>query len=325
MLGFSSVRLCLISAAVVLAPAATSAAEPFPSKMLRIIVPYAPGGSIDLVARVLAKNIQDSVGQTVIVENKPGAGGALGMDALVRSPADGHTVAIVSDSPITINPHLSKLNYDPLVDLVPVTKVVSSPILLGVNPKAGISSIADLVAASKTKAGGLSYAVSYRGSTSYLAGELLQRDLGIKMQAVPYRGGAPATVAIVAGEVPLGLVDTAAILPMVRSGEVRALGIADPVRSPTMPDIPTLAEAGVPGFSATSWLAVFAPRGTPPDHVARLSAEIAKVLEVPEARKTLLAAGLEPAHSGPDEMLRLVQDGYAKWGNLIQAIGFKPE
>jgi hypothetical protein len=187
MLGFSSVRLCLISAAVVLAPAATSAAEPFPSKMLRIIVPYAPGGSIDLVARVLAKNIQDSVGQTVIVENKPGAGGALGMDALVRSPADGHTVAIVSDSPITINPHLTKLNYDPLVDLVPVTKVVSSPILLGVNPKAGINSIADLVAASKAKAGGLSYAVSYRGSTSYLAGELLQRDLGIKMQARPRR------------------------------------------------------------------------------------------------------------------------------------------
>jgi tripartite-type tricarboxylate transporter receptor subunit TctC len=325
MLGFSSAKLCLIAAAVVLASAATSAAEPFPSKMVRIIVPYAPGGSIDLVARVLAKNIQDSVGQTVIVENKPGAGGALGMDALVRSPADGHTVAIVSDSPITINPHLAKLNYDPLVDLVPVTKVVSSPILLGVNPKAGINSIADLVAASKAKAGGLSYAVSYRGSTSYLAGELLQRELGIKMQAVPYRGGAPATVAIVAGEVPLGLVDTAAILPMVRSGEVRALGIADPVRSPTMPDIPTLAEAGVPNFSATSWLAVFAPRGTPPEAVAKLSAEIAKVLDVPDARKTLLAAGLEPAHSGPDDMFRLVRDGYAKWGNLIQAIGFKPE
>jgi tripartite-type tricarboxylate transporter receptor subunit TctC len=322
MLRLFSVRMWLMSAIVATVPAAPSHAETFPNKIMRIIVPYAPGGSIDLVARVLAKNMQDAVGQTVIVDNKPGAAGAIGIDALIRSAADGHTLVIVSDSPVTINPHLSKLNYDPLVDLVPVTKVVSSPLILGANPKSGINSIADLVAASK-KPEGLNYGVSYRGSTAYLAGELLQRELGIKMQAVPYRGGAPATVAVVAGDVPLALVDTGAMLPMIRSGQVRALGVAEPVRSPTMPDIPTLAEAGVPNFVATSWLAVFAPRGTPADRVATLSSEIAKVLAIPEAQKTLIAAGLEPAPNGPAEMLRIVQQDYAKWGKLIQAIGLK--
>src|SRR6201996_5442260 len=169
-------------------------ADTFPSKTIRIIVPYAPGGSVDLTARVIAKNLQDSVGQSVIVENKPGANAAIGIDALVRSDPDGHNIIILSDSPVTINVHLSRVNYDPLTDLVPITKVVSSPILLAANPKAGIRSIPDLVAAAKARP--LSYAVSYLGSSSYLAGELLKRDLGITMQAVPFHGGLPAAAAI---------------------------------------------------------------------------------------------------------------------------------
>ena len=313
-------RAALLAMATLVAPAH---AETFPSKTIRIIVPYAPGGSIDLTARVIAKNLQDSAGQNVIVENKPGANAAIGIETLMRSDPDGHTLIILSDSPVTINVHLARLNYDPLTDLVPISKVVSSPIVLAASPKAGIASVADLVQAAKAKP--LSYGVAGRGSSSYLAGELLQRQLGIKMQAVPYRGGAPVAVAIASGELPLGLVDTAAILPMINGGQAVALGVAEPVRSRSMPNIPTLREAGVPDFSAESWLALFAPRGTPDDRIAKLNAEIAKIAAMPEAQKILLAAGLEPAPNSPGEMRGLVEADYRKWGQLIQTIGLKAE
>jgi tripartite-type tricarboxylate transporter receptor subunit TctC len=207
--------------------------------------------------------------------------------------------------------------------LVPISKVVSSPLILTANAKAGIASIADLVAAAKAKP--LSYAVAALGSSSYLAGELLQRALGLTMQPVPYRGGAQAATAIASGEVPLGLTDTAAVLPMISSGQVVALGVAEPVRSRSMPDIPTLREAGVPNFSAMSWLAMFAPRGTPDDRIAMLNAEIAKIAAMPEAQKVLLAAGLEPATNSPSEMRRIIEADYQKWGELIKALGLKAE
>ena len=312
-----------VAVLAVIAIAAPTHAQTFPTKTIRIIVPYPAGGSVDLTARVIAKNLQDRIGQNVIVENKPGANAAIGIDALVRSEPDGHTLIILSDSPVTINVHLSRLNYDPLTDLVPISKVVSSPIILSANAKAGIASIADLVAAAKAKP--LSYAVAARGASAHLAAELLQRELGLTMQAVPYRGGAPAAVAIASGEVPLGMTDTAPILPMISSGQLVALGVAEPVRSQAMPNIPTLREAGVSNFSAMSWLALFAPRGTPDDRVTRLNAEIAKVLAMPEAQNVLLAAGLEPAASSPGEMRRIIEADHKKWGQFIQATGLKAE
>jgi tripartite-type tricarboxylate transporter receptor subunit TctC len=323
MLNFLHVKRWLPAFFAAVAIAAPAQAQTFPNRTIRIIVPYAPGGSIDLTARVIAKNLQDSVGQSVIVENKPGANAAVGIEALMRSEPDGHTLIILSDSPVTINIHLAQLNYDPLTDLVPIGKVVSSPLLLAANAMSGIASIADLVAAAKAKP--LSYAVSGRGSSSYLAGELLQRALGLTMQAVPYRGGAPAAAAVAAGEVPLGFMDTGSILPMISSGQVVALGVAEPVRSRSMPDIPTLHEAGVPDFVAMSWLAMFVPRGTPDDRVARLNAEISKILAMPDAQKVLLAAGLEPATNSPDEMRRIIETDDKKWGELIKALGLKVE
>jgi tripartite-type tricarboxylate transporter receptor subunit TctC len=310
----------LLAFAVVAAPAL---ADTFPSRTIRIIVPYPPGGSIDLTGRVIAKNLQEGVGQSVIVENKPGANAVIGIDDLMRSDPDGHSLIILSDSPVTINPHLSHVNYDPLADLVPISRVVRSPLILAANAKSGIASIADLVAAAKAKP--LSIGVSAIGSTSYFAGELLKRSLGLTMQAVPYRGGAPAAVAVAAGEVPLVFTDTAAVLPMIKTGKVVALGISEPVRSQAMPDIPTLREAGVPGFAASSWLALFAPRGTPDDRVARLNAEVAKILALPDAQKVLLAAGLEPAPNSPAEMRRIIADDSRKWGEMIQATGLKAQ
>ena len=321
MMGFLHVKEWLI--ALVAAIAIAAPAQSFPSKTIRIIVPYPAGGSVDLTARVVARNLQDRIGQNVIVENKPGANAAIGIDALMRSDPDGHTLIILSDSPVTINVHLSKLNYDPLTDLKPIGKVVSSPIVLTANAKAGIASIADLVAAAKARP--LSYAVAARGSSAHLVAELLQRELGLTMQAVPYRGGAPATVAVASGEVPLALTDTAAILPMIGSGQVVALGVAEPVRSQSMPNIPTLREAGVPNFSAMSWLALFAPRGTPDDRIARLNAEIARIAAMPEAQKVLSAAGLDPVTNSSTEMRRIIEADLRKWGQLIQAAGLKAD
>jgi len=312
--------LALLTLAVIAAPAQ---AETFPNRTIRLIVPYPPGGSIDLTGRIIGKNLQDRIGQSVVVENKPGANAVIGIDDLLRSSPDGHTLIILSDSPVTINPLLSHVNYDPLTDLVPISRVVKSPLVLAANAKAGIASIADLVAAAKAKP--LSYGVSALGSGSYFAGELLKRSLGLTMQAVPYRGGAPAAVAVAAGEVPLVFTDPAAILPLIKSGQVVALGISEAERSPAMPDIPTLQEAGVPGFAAGSWLALFAPRGTPDDRIARLNAEVAKILALPDAQKILLAAGLEPAPNSPAEMRRIIADDSKKWGEMIRATGLKAE
>jgi tripartite-type tricarboxylate transporter receptor subunit TctC len=323
MMDFFRMKQWLIVLLTIVGIAAHAQAETFPNRTIRIIVPYAPGGSIDLTARVIAKNLQDSVGQSVIVENKPGANAAIGIEALTRSEPDGHTLIILSDSPVTINVHLSRVNYDPLTDLVPISKVVSSPLILTANANAAIASIADLVAAAKARP--LSYGVAGLGSSSYLAGELLKRELGLTMQPVTYRGGAPAAAAIASGEVPVGLTDTGAVLPMISSGQVVALGVAEPVRSRSMPNIPTLREAGVPNFSAKSWLAMFAPRGTPDDRIARLNAEIAKIAAMPEAQRVLLAAGLEPAPNSPSEMRRIIEADYAKWGELIKALKLKVE
>jgi tripartite-type tricarboxylate transporter receptor subunit TctC len=311
----------LIALLAIIAVAPPARAETFPNRTIRIIVPYAAGGSIDLTARVIAKHLQESVGQSVIVENKPGANAAIGIDDLMRSEPDGHTLVILSDSPVTINPHLSHVNYDPLTDLVPIGKVVSSPLILTANAKAGIKSIADLVAAAKAKP--LSYATAAIGSSSYLAGELLARALGVTLQPVPYRGGAPAAVAIASGVVPLAMTDTAAVLPMIASGQVIALGVTEPVRAKSMPNIPTLREAGVPNFSVLSWLAMFAPRSTPGDIVAKLNAEIAKILAMADVQKALSAAGLEAAPDSPSEMRGIIEADYKKWGELIKATGLK--
>jgi tripartite-type tricarboxylate transporter receptor subunit TctC len=315
------VKRWIVALLAIAAAAMPAHAETFPSRTIRIIVPYAAGGSIDLTGRVIAKHLQDSVGQSVIVENKPGGNAAIGIDDLMRSAPDGHTLIILSDSPVTVNVHLSKVNYDPLTDLVPVGRLVSSPLILTANPKAGIRSIPDLVAAAKTKP--LSYGTAAIGSSSYLAGELLQRALGITLQPVPYRGGAPAAVAIASGVVPLGFTDSGSVLPMIRNGQLIALGVADPVRARSMPNIPTLLEAGVPSFTAVSWLAMFAPRGTPDDRIATLNTAIAKVLAMPDVQKVLSAAGLEADPNSPSEMRGIIHADYEKWGQLIKTLNLK--
>lgn len=290
-------------------------------KTTRIIVPYAPGGAIDLLARVMSQQLQERLGQTVIVDNRPGANAAIGIEALIRSPADGHTFAVLSDSPLTITPHLSRVTYDPMKDITPVMRAVFSPQILAVNAGLPIKSVTDLIAYDKANSGKVSYSVSARGSAGHLTGELLKKKTGMTMQAVPYRGGAPAAVAIAGGEVAAGIVDTTSVLPLIQAGQVRALAVTEKQRVETLPDIPTVAESGVPDFSASAALVVIAPGGTPAPVVAHLNAEITKVLADPEVRKKLLAAHLSPAPIGPEETARSLREDSERWGALIKDIG----
>lgn len=296
-------------------------AQTFPSKTIRIIVPYAPGGAIDLTARLIGQQLQDRLRQTVIVDNRPGANAAIGIEALIRSSADGHTIAVVSDSPLTITPHLSHVNYDPLKDVTPVVRAVFSPQILAVNAKLPIKSLADLIVYDQNNPGKVSYSVSARGSAGHLTGELLKKKTGLTMQAVPYRGGAPAAVAIASGEVTAGIVDTTSVLPLIEGGQVRPLAVTEKQRLETLPDIPTVTESGVPDFSASASLVVIAPGGTPAAIVTQLNAEITKVLAEPDVRKKLLAAHLSPAPTSAEETARNLRDDSQRWERLIKDIG----
>lgn len=303
----------------------TSQAQSFPNKTVRIIVPYAPGGSSDLIARLVGAKLHDRFGKPVIVENKSGANGAIGVEALMASPADGYTIAVISVGALVISPLLTRLSYDPFKDLQPIVRAAYTPLVLTANASLPVKSLSELIAYSKQRPGSLSYSIAGAGSLPHLAGELLKRQVGLDMQAVPYRGGQPAAVAIASGEVPIGLVDAGAILPLAAGGLIRPLAIADPERWPTMPDVPTIAEAGAPGFAANTWIAMFAPAGTPADVVERLNAEITAALKATDVREKLLAVGLRPAPSSPAELTEMMRNDFSQWREVIAQTGIKIE
>jgi tripartite-type tricarboxylate transporter receptor subunit TctC len=300
-------------------------AQSYPTRAVRIIVPYAPGGSVDLSARVLAQRLSEALGQPVVIDNRAGGGGAVGLDAMVKSAADGYTLAVAATGAITINPHLVKLSYDTLKELAPVAMLASSPLLLAVNATLPVRTVRELVAYAKTQPSAMSFAVSGVGSLAYLSGEQFKRATGIDLVAVPYKGGAPAAAAIAAGEVPAGITDVASLTPFVKSGRIRGLGITDPKRSPSLPEYPTIAEAGVPGFETYSWLALFAPANVPADIITRLNTEVVKVLGLAEVRDQYARAALDPTPSTAAELGRIVRAESEKWRNLIREAGIKGE
>lgn len=314
-----------LGAGLMAGAATTGFGQSFPSKPLHIIVPYAPGGSSDLIARTLGQKLQENLGQPVIVDNRPGANGAIGIEAMIRMPADGYTFAVISTGALTVNPHFEQLRYDPLKDLTPISMAAISPLVLAVNAKMTVNSVKDLIAYAKERPGYVTYSIPGPGSLPHLAGELLKREAGLDMLAIPYKGGSPASVAVASGEVMVGIVDTGAVLPLVRSGMVRALAMTDPKRSPSMPDIPTVSEAGVPGFSVNSWIGVLAAAATPPDLVAKLNGEITKALQAPDVRGRFAAAGLDPAPTSADEMGRIMRADFAQWQSLIKAANIKAQ
>jgi tripartite-type tricarboxylate transporter receptor subunit TctC len=314
----------LAGAALTLAPF-IALAQNFPTKPIRIIVPYAPGGSVDLAARVTGKGLQDGFGQSVVVENRAGAGGAIGLEATVKSVPDGYTLVAIGNGAITASPHLTKLPYDPIKDLSPVSNLVNLPIVVAVNPSLPVKTMADLIALAKAKPGALNYSSNGVNSMAYFAGELLKTMTETQMTHVAYQGAAPASAAIAGGQVQFGFVDSAAAMNLARAGTVRAIAVTDPKRSGIAPEVPTIAESGVPGYAITAWAGMLAPAGTPPAVVSRINAEVNRVLRTPEAREQILKVQMEPAPNTVDEFTRHIAGEYAQLGQVIRQLGIKAE
>ena len=298
----------------------------WPSKPIRFIVPFPPAGSADATARIVAQELSRTLGQRVVVENRAGGGGTIGVAAGVKSAPDGYTVFLGTPGPIAVSPTLMPdLPYDPARDMAPVSKLATAPLLVAVPASSPIRTLQELIATAKAKPGSLSFATAGNGTSYHLAGEMLKQMVEISMTHVPYKGTAPATTDTLAGQVPLGILDLTSALPHVRSGKLRSIGITSGRRSDLAPDIATIAESGLPGFDVTTWFIMGAPAGVPRDIIARLSAETARALAIPEVRERVLATGNEPVSSSPEELGAFVREEITRWAKVIKAAGVKAE
>jgi len=313
-------RIFVTLALAVFAAAVT--AQDYPSKPIRLIVPFPPGGGTDLFSRVLAGKLSETLKWVVVVENKPGAGGNIGVDAAAKAPPDGYTVVMGQTSNLAISPTLyRKLPYDPLKDLVPVVLVADAPLVLVVSTKSPFKTLADLVAAAKAKPGELTFASPGNGTVAHLAGELFQTAAGVKFQHVPYKGSATAMNDLMAGQVQLFMASVPTALPQIKNGKLRPLAVTSTKRAAAMPDVPTIAESGVKGFDANTWFGLLVPKGTPEAIVTRLNTEVNKVLKMPEVSKKFAAEGGGAVGGTPEEFAALLKADYTKWGKIVKDSG----
>jgi tripartite-type tricarboxylate transporter receptor subunit TctC len=297
-------------------------AQAWPTRPVRLVVTFPPGGSTDTAARIVAPKLAERLGQQVIVENRPGAGGGVGIEAVAKAPADGHTLVLAGAGGLTANPSLyRKLNYDPLKDLAPVGTFGTSPFVLIAHESLPATSVKDVVALAKARPGRLSYASGGNGTAMHLTGELIKSMTGSFIVHVPYRGTAPAVLATMGGEPELAIADLASVRQQARGGRIKLLGVTSRERSSLAPELPTLAESGVPGLEAAGWFAVLAPAGTPAAVIARLSSELNAVLRLPEVREQFANAGLEPLPGTPAALTELMLRDTAKWAAVIKRSG----
>jgi tripartite-type tricarboxylate transporter receptor subunit TctC len=297
-------------------------AEDFPSRVINIIVPFPPGGGVDVVAREIGEQLRVKWGQPVIVENRAGAGGNIGSEAVFRAPPDGYTLLVTAQGPLVINEHIyPKLGYEP-DQFVPVTVIGSVPNVLAVNPKVQAHTVKELIALAKASPGKLNYASQGVGTTAHLTAELFNSMADVKIVHVPYKGNAPALTGLLSGQVDMMFMPLAAAIEHIRAGKLRALGIASAKRNPLLPDVPTMSET-LPGFISTVWFAVVAPPKTPPDIASKLSAAIAGALKQPETAKRLAALNIEPIGSTPAEMTAFIREEAGRWSKVIKAAGLE--
>jgi tripartite-type tricarboxylate transporter receptor subunit TctC len=309
----SSVVLALVLTSL---SAGNAWSQAYPNRPIRVLVPFAAGGAVDTLARIVGQKLSEGIGQPVIVENRPGAGGNLASDVLLKSPADGYTV-LQTVNGIAISPSLYKvLPFDSNKDFAAVTQLVRSQLILVANPKLEANNVAELIKLAKAKPGGLNYGSTGVGNPLSLTMEMLKSAAGLEIQAVTYRGDAPANAALIAGEIQLGVMPMATTLPLVQGGQLKALAIGGATRSPAMPDVPTVGET-IPGFESTSWQGYFVPAATPRDVVVRLQQETAKVLKLPEVMERLRAGGNEGVGSTPEEFDRVFRADIIKFAKII--------
>jgi tripartite-type tricarboxylate transporter receptor subunit TctC len=298
-------------------------AQPYPSKPIRFIVSFPPGGSSDLIARAIAPHMSDRFGQPVVVENRPGAGGMIGVDAVAKAPPDGYTIGLAAAGALSSNISLyPSMPFHPEKDLAHVSPLAMIPFFLIAHPSQP-PTLKELIAKAKSAPGAMSFGHGGNGSTMHLSGELLNMLAGTKIQAVPYKGSGPVSADVLGGQVPLGVVDVPSALPNVRAGKLRALAVTSKRRIAAAPEVPTFEEAGVPGYEAIGWFGVVAPAGTPRPIVERLNAEIRTALQDPAIRERALAAGTEPFTATPEAFSAMIREETKKWAEVIKAGGIK--
>ena len=323
-MAFTTRRSILLGAASA-SLAAPAVAQGFPSRPVRLVVPYSAGGGADTTARLIAPKLQDALGQTVVIDNKPGAGGTIGDDFVAKSAPDGHTLLIGAFAH-AVNPSLmARMPFRTPDDFAPVSLLVTVPELLFVTPSFAAKTVADLVAMAKAEPGKLSYGSSGNGSAQHLAAELFKMRTGTDIQHVPYKGGALAVADVAAGHVPFYFGNMSAALPQVRAGRVRALAVTSPQRSPAAPEIPTMAESGVSGCEISEWNALLAPAGTPPSVIDRLNADLVKILRDDDIKARFADLGAQTIGSTPTELAAFLRGEQAKWAEVVRAAGIKIE
>jgi tripartite-type tricarboxylate transporter receptor subunit TctC len=297
-------------------------AQTYPDKPIRLVVPFPAGGTTDILARAVGQKLGEHLGQQVVVDNKPGAGGNIGSDIVAKSAPDGYTLVMGTVGTHAINASLyKKMPYDHIKDFVPVSLVALVPNILVAHPSVPVNSVKDLIAYAKANPGKLNFASSGNGTSIHLSGELFKTAAGVEMTHVPYKGSAPAVTDLLGGQVQLMFDNMPSALPHVKAGKLKALGVTTAKRFPAAPDIPTIAEAGVPGYEASSWFGVLAPAGTPKEIVNKLSSEIAKILQTPEIKERLLSQGAEPVGNTPDQFAAFIKAETAKWAKVVKESG----
>ncbi len=304
---------------------AQNAAGNYPSRPVKIVVPFGPGGFTDVTARILAQKLTVSMGQSFVIENKPGAGSIIGTESVAKSPADGYTLVIVSSTHVISPSIYKKIPYDPIKSFAPISKLVDSPYVLLVNPKVPAKNVQEFVALAKSKPGMIHYASSGNGSAQHLIGGLFASMTQAPLKHVPYRGSNLAATDLVAGVVESSFAGVPNALVHVPTGKLRALAVSSAKRAPQLPDVPTMQEAGVAGYDASVWLGLLAPAGTPPAIVNRLNSEVAKIMTAPESQKALFDAGVEVSLSTPEALGQLMSSDLTRWSKLIKEIGIELE
>jgi len=306
--------------------ACAALAQDWPAKPIRIIVPFAPGGATDIPARLIAPKLQESLGQPVVIENRTGAGGIIGMQAGAQAQPDGYTLLMATNAEIVMHPSIyPKLPYDPLKDLAPVSIMVESPMLLVVPPSSPYNSVAELLAAAKAKPGALTFSTAGTGSTSHVLTEMMAQQAKVQFLHVPYKGGAPASTAVSTGEVNFALLNLGSAVNFVKGGKAKALAVTSEKRDPNFPDWPTAIEAGVPGFAEHIWIGMAVPAATPRPIVERVSAQVAKALKAPDVHERLVQLGNEPLGTTPEEAAARIKREFPKYAAAIKAANIKAD
>ena len=318
--------LVAVSGVILFAFTAAAMAQSYPNRPIRFVVPFAPGGSTDTLARTIGQKLTEALRQQVVVDNRSGANGNIGMEIVAHAAPDGYTILLGYIANLGIGPGLyAKLPFDPVRDYAPITQLASSPNILAVHPSLPVKSFREMIAYAKTNPKKLNFASSGVGSIGHLTGELLNRSAGVDMVHVPYKGSGQAVIDLLGGQVQMMFSGMSSVMPHIKAGRLRALAVTGAQRSPAVPDVPTIAESGFPGFAATAWYGVLATAGTPKPIVNRLHDEIVRALALPDVKERLNNVGFELVGGTPDEFAAFIKSEIAKWAKVVKASGAKPE